>query len=49
MGKALREQIIAIALRKDNDIGADAMISEVEFGYWVAGSVWVQKSSLRQD
>jgi hypothetical protein len=38
-----REEIIAKARLQDPDIGDNAMITEMEYGYWVGASVYVAK------
>jgi len=44
---ATRAQIIAAARRQDPDIGDDAMIAPMEWGYWI-GSIYVSKDQIQQ-
>ena len=41
-----REDIIAEARKECPDIGDGAMIAEMEWGYWVGASVYVDKEKL---
>ena len=42
----LRQRIIVAARRQEDDIGDCAMIAEMEWGYWVGGTVYVSKSEV---
>ena len=42
----LREAIIKCAKRQDDSIGDDAMITQVEWGFWVGSSIYVSKGEV---
>jgi hypothetical protein len=44
-----RQQIIAAAQLQCASVGIEAIISPMERGYWVGGSVYVSKEDLETD
>jgi hypothetical protein len=44
-----RQQIIAAAQLQCASVGSEAVISEMEWGYWVGGSIYVSKRDLETD
>jgi len=43
--RSARTDIIACARKQDHEVGDEAMIAEMEWGYWI-GSIYVSKADV---